>query len=262
MKHNNNYSKPYKSNNHTMLTKIIGWIKHFQHLFWILCIVVFLLFLNLTMPPDIGKSFLASLKAQSQVISKVLFICLLSLSIVWAIGRPFDLMFFKLLNKSGNRPIWLDMTMLGVTQLGNFLFALGIFFLLLVSGYRLLAYELLLGVLTLGLVVQFMKVLIRRTRPYDRLKNIRIVGYKDAGHSFPSGHTSQAFFMSSLLLHYYQVTIGIWILLYGVALVVGITRIYVGMHYPRDVMGGAILGTSWGILGVIVNTYVFEYLGI
>jgi PAP2 superfamily len=31
--------------------------------------------------------------------------------------------------------------------------------------------------------------------------------------------------------------------------VVGITRIYVGAHYPRDVLAGAILGSAWGLLG-------------
>jgi membrane-associated phospholipid phosphatase len=40
-------------------------------------------------------------------------------------------------------------------------------------------------------------------------------------------------------------------------MIIGITRIYVGMHYPRDVIAGAILGVSWGLLGAIVNAYIF-----
>jgi membrane-associated phospholipid phosphatase len=47
-----------------------------------------------------------------------------------------------------------------------------------------------------------------------------------------------------------------WLSLYIIALLVGITRIYIGMHYPRDVLGGAVFGTFWGLLGVIINTFV------
>ena len=46
------------------------------------------------------------------------------------------------------------------------------------------------------------------------------------------------------------------LILYFIALVVGITRIYVGMHYPRDVIAGSVLGTAWGLLGAIVNSYI------
>jgi len=102
-----------------------------------------------------------------------------------------------------------------------------------------------------------MKVLIHRTRPYIKLENIRIVGSRESGRSFPSGHTCQAFFLATLLLQYYHVNLYLWLLLYAIAGLVGITRIYVGMHYPRDVLGGAILGTTWGLLGVIVNSYMF-----
>ena len=45
-------------------------------------------------------------------------------------------------------------------------------------------------------------------------------------------------------------------LLYATALLVAVTRIYVGAHYPRDVVAGAILGIAWGLLGAIVYGYV------
>jgi membrane-associated phospholipid phosphatase len=46
------------------------------------------------------------------------------------------------------------------------------------------------------------------------------------------------------------------LILYSIALLVGLTRIYVGMHYPRDVIAGSVLGTAWGLLGAIVNSYI------
>ncbi|MGD0613673.1 MAG: phosphatase PAP2 family protein [Anaerolineales bacterium] len=42
--------------------------------------------------------------------------------------------------------------------------------------------------------------------------------------------------------------------LYGVAAQVGFTRIYVGAHYPRDVIAGIVLGV-WGILATLVDPY-------
>jgi membrane-associated phospholipid phosphatase len=46
------------------------------------------------------------------------------------------------------------------------------------------------------------------------------------------------------------------IIIYIIALLVGITRIYIGVHYPRDVIGGSVLGTAWGIVWAIINSYI------
>jgi membrane-associated phospholipid phosphatase len=46
--------------------------------------------------------------------------------------------------------------------------------------------------------------------------------------------------------------LGLFILATGV----GLTRIYVGMHYPRDVIGGAILGSVWGLLAVLAEPFL------
>lgn len=61
--------------------------------------------------------------------------------------------------------------------------------------------------------------------------------------------------MATLLVGYFA--IGVWgvLLLYAVALLVSNTRMDVGAHYPRNVLGGAILGTAWGLLGGIVFGY-------
>ena len=38
------------------------------------------------------------------------------------------------------------------------------------------------------------------------------------------------------------------------AALVAVTRMYIGAHYPRDVLAGAILGSVWGLLGVMIDT--------
>ena len=144
----------------------------------------------------------------------------------------------------------------GFTQIGNGIFIAVLAVILFFAGYHLLAYWLVLGALTLWLVVELAKALVRRRRPFIRLTQARIVGRRAIGRSFPSGHTSQAFFMATLLAGYFHA--GAWAvcLLYTTALLVGVTRMYVGAHYPRDVLAGAILGSAWGLLGGIVFGYV------
>ena len=44
------------------------------------------------------------------------------------------------------------------------------------------------------------------------------------------------------------------IALYAVAALVGFTRIYVGAHYPRDVIAGIVLGSVWGILATLLDS--------
>jgi membrane-associated phospholipid phosphatase len=241
---------------HGIWKRIINWIGHIRHLYWIMSITAFLvLFLTLT-PHHTWIVLWSSLKVHGTLVGMVLIFTLVAVSLVWSTGQYIDVWVFMYFNMHGRRAPWLDWLMLGFTQIGSGIFAIALAFILFLQGNHLLAYELALGSLTLWLVVELMKVIIHRTRPYIKLDSIRIVGSRARGQSFPSGHTSQTFFMVALFLHYYQVGVFVSLGLYAIALLVGITRIYVGMHYPRDVLGGAILGSAWGILGVIVNNYL------
>ena len=148
--------------------------------------------------------------------------------------------------------------MLGFTQVGNGLTTLAFALILFLTSERFLAYELILGTLTLWLAVVLVKALAHRSRPFIRLTQARIVGNRARGRSFPSGHTSQSFFIATLMIQHFHASLWIAILLYSIALLVGITRMYVGAHYPRDVLAGAILGSAWGLLGVIVDGYVLS----
>ncbi|MBN1891087.1 MAG: phosphatase PAP2 family protein [Thermoflexales bacterium] len=185
--------------------------------------------------------------------SMVLVFGLLAISLVWSTGQRIDAWAFLLFNLRGPRPLWLDWVMLIFTQIGSGIAALVIAVAFWGGGERRLAYELVLGTLTLWLAVELIKMLARRSRPFIRLTQARIVGYRVSGRSFPSGHTSQAFFLATLIAHHVHASLWVAILLYTIALLVGITRMYVGAHYPRDVLAGAILGSTWGLVGVIID---------
>ena len=67
--------------------------------------------------------------------------------------------------------------------------------------------------------------------------------------------------MATLIASHFHASAWVVFLLYAIALLVGITRMYVGAHYPRDVLAGAILGSAWGLLGVLVDGYVLNVGG-
>jgi membrane-associated phospholipid phosphatase len=228
-------------------------LTHVHRIYWIILLLLLLALVLPNIPPSFWQRIWTSLKAQRVIVSLLAIFGFLAVSLIWSTGQTIDVWIFMLLNARGKRSAWLDWLMLTFTQLGNFIFAMILTTVLYLSGNHTLAYELVLGSMVLGLIVTTMKILIHRTRPYLKLENIRIVGSRASGQSFPSGHTSQAFFLATLLSHYYG--LGIYaVSFYMLAALVGLTRIYVGMHYPRDVLGGAMVGTVWGLLGVIINS--------
>ncbi len=102
-----------------------------------------------------------------------------------------------------------------------------------------------------GALVLTIKEVIMRIRP-DQLPIILETGY-----SFPSGHSMTALcfygYLTYLFGHKAHGTVKkLAILLFGIGIVfaVGISRIYLGVHYPTDVLGAYVGGTMW--LGVCI----------
>jgi len=93
--------------------------------------------------------------------------------------------------------------------------------------------------------VHLIKKLYPRKRPYliiDKSK-FPIKALRD--HSFPSGHTTAIF---SVIIPFVLYMPTLSILLITIGLSVGISRIFLGLHYPSDVMAGALLGTTSGMI--------------
>jgi membrane-associated phospholipid phosphatase len=150
-------------------------------------------------------------------------------------------------------PMWLDRCMWLVTQLGNMLTAFLAALTFYLLNYRNLAITVCLGTLTLWLLVEAIKILTDQERPSSTLEEARVIGWREPGDSFPSGHTSQIFFLMTLIIQSFQPGILWTAALYALAALVGFTRIYVGAHYPRDVAAGIVLGSVWGLLAILVD---------
>jgi membrane-associated phospholipid phosphatase len=238
--------------------RMIHRIRRIRPVGWLLIIsVMFILFVTVV-PPRFWRILWIDVLLHRSLLGMLLIFCLIAVSLVWSAGQRIDSCVFTFFNMRGRRPRWLDRTMLIMTEFGNGVVTLGLAVVFYFAVSHILAYKFVLGTLTLWSVVETMKVFISRARPYISLEDVRIVGVPAKGKSFPSGHTSQAFYTVTLLTQYFHINFMLTVALYLLALLVGVTRMYMGMHYPRDVLAGAILGTFWGLIGSIVNTYIFR----
>ncbi len=113
--------------------------------------------------------------------------------------------------------------------------------------------------LTIGLIIQvilqqFFKRIFVRKRPYEKHEEITKVINPPDKFSFPSGHTAAAFTLAFIFYYLYPVLFFPFLF---VAIIIGFSRIYLGLHYPSDVIAGVLLGFLSSKLAIFL-TDLFE----
>lgn len=89
------------------------------------------------------------------------------------------------------------------------------------------------------------KLFVHRPRPFVTLDNVRLLLGQRDGFSFPSGHSTISFCLATVIaMRYPKARYPVFI----AALLVAFSRPYLGLHYPSDILAGAILGISIGYL--------------
>lgn len=88
-----------------------------------------------------------------------------------------------------------------------------------------------------------LKPLVARLRPFEMNTAVQLVIEKPLDFSFPSGHTGAAFAVVSAL--YFCKNRG-WIPALVMAVLIAFSRLYLYVHYPTDVLAGALLGMTAG----------------
>lgn len=141
------------------------------------------------------------------------------------------------------RQDWMNGFWIAITTLGNggwFWIALALG-LMIPKRTRLMGFTALLAMGIGALVVNVgLKNIIARTRPYEVIQGLTILVNRPSDFSFPSGH-SCASFASAMV--YFRMAHGKWkIPSLVLAVLIAFSRLYVGVHYPTDVIAGILIG--------------------
>lgn len=154
-----------------------------------------------------------------------------------------DIALFRLINGQGQN-YFLDWFMPFMTDLKNFTYVLPVLSVWVLYKEKKAGVVFLIFIgLTLAITDQFSSRLLKewlgRVRPCHVLEGVRMLTDCNTSYSFPSSHAvnifAAAFFLS-------QPVKKLSLLFFGIAVIVGYSRIYIGIHYPFDVIGGAGIG--------------------
>ncbi|ABX43740.1 phosphatase PAP2 family protein [Lachnoclostridium phytofermentans] len=153
---------------------------------------------------------------------------------------------FQLFKKRSNTMDWF---MCFITSLGNcsmIWLAFSLFY--WIYGDRQVTKAILLSLLLTiignNLII---KSLCMRKRPCDKYKDIKMLIKRPIGSSFPSGHAATSFACATAIVAY-DLRIGSIALI--LATLIAISRVYLFVHFPSDVLAGILSGITFGLIGI------------
>ncbi len=169
----------------------------------------------------------------------------------------FDYSIFRLVNGASGKLQLLDWLGLFLADYLGYVIILGIIILLfLKKDWRQRFYFFSLGALSVilsrGVATEVIRFFYYRPRPFLTL-NIQPLINSDQTGSFPSGHAT-AYFALAMVVYYFceknrEIFSRKWEWLFmGAALLMGIARIFIGVHWPLDILAGAIIGIGSAFL--------------
>lgn len=147
--------------------------------------------------------------------------------------------------------------MAGVTYLGEpvTLIALAVLLIIFKKTRKLginIAIALIIGLLVANYGI---KLIAKRPRPFT-FNNFNLIISKPGGeYSFPSGHAVAVFEVATVVFKRYK-KLGVWFIV--LASLIAFSRLYLYVHFPTDVVAGAVLGIGVGLLSVFITDKIYN----
>jgi 4-amino-4-deoxy-L-arabinose transferase-like glycosyltransferase/membrane-associated phospholipid phosphatase len=109
-----------------------------------------------------------------------------------------------------------------------------------------------------GFFINPIKKAVARPRPFVEIPEAKVLVGRGQSGSMPSSHTSTWFALTVIAAAYYRRS---WRLLFPLAATVGFSRVYLGVHYPTDVLAGALMGAGYAGAGLWLLGRIWTYAG-
>ena len=157
-----------------------------------------------------------------------------------------DLYLFNLINGLADKWKWLDFLGIFFARYSEYVLwlILILFLFLSLKKYGRMVFEsLAAGILSKFIITNIIRLFWNRPRPFDVVDVNLLLKIKDEA-SFPSGHASFYFALSAVIFLYNK---KLGYLFFAISFLMVISRVFVGYHWPSDILAGVVIGvlTAW-----------------
>ena len=166
-----------------------------------------------------------------------------------------NLFIFQQINNLALKNLYLDeVAIFCASFLGYIL--IGVLFILLIKNfkkyYKIVTQAFISGIFARFIIVEIIRFIWHRPRPFIS-NSVNLLINHSPSASFPSGHAA-FFFALSTLIYFYNKKTGILFLI--VSFLISISRVFCGIHWPFDILAGALVG----ILSALIIKKIFGKL--
>jgi membrane-associated phospholipid phosphatase len=155
-------------------------------------------------------------------------------------GRALDRRLYRAVNRGGGRLA--DAFFRNLTELGSIWSSVGAAVALSRAQRKMEGLDALGAAATMWLLGQVLKKLWGRPRPYRSLEDARVLIAEPSGTTWPSSHPAVLLAFVTVAARDLDASGAVKAAAAGLAGTVGLSRVYLGVHYPADVVGGLLLG--------------------
>jgi undecaprenyl-diphosphatase len=161
-----------------------------------------------------------------------------------------DLIIFNAINVLARKYEWLDTPVIFLAENSEYILAI---FLVMILIYNLKKYwkmvleAIIVAIVTRFVIAEIIRKIWFRPRPFVSHQVNQLINYNSLEASFPSGHAC-FYFAFSTIIYFYNKRLGIAFYIFSLLIV--FSRVFVGIHWPSDILAGAVIGI---IMGIILN---------